>query len=100
MMTFRSLNIVADPVPGLRSRLEFLFLIQNLPKPDMRTTSSPFFGRPFHVLGEKKTVLGRRFVKDALCRDVAGGKAGKEELYHIQFGFLPVRLPEYPDRAL
>lgn len=27
-------------------------------------------------------------------------KEGEEEVYHIQFGFLPVRLPEYPARAL
>jgi hypothetical protein len=27
-------------------------------------------------------------------------KEGEEEVYHIEFGFLPVRLPEYPARAL
>lgn len=27
-------------------------------------------------------------------------KEGEEQLYHLQFGFLPVRLPEYPARTL
>ena len=38
-----------------------------------------------------KTPYGTTVIKE---------KGGKEQVFFIQFGFVPVRLPEYPDRAL
>lgn len=56
-----------------------------------------------HLLYKKQTRSGlelARICKTPYAQTVVKQKDEQEKVYHIQFGYLPVRLPDYPDRPL
>lgn len=53
-----------------------------------------------HKGGMKNTLQLAENCKTPYASTIIKEKDGKEKVHHIQFGFVPVRLPEHPERSL